>query len=501
MRTRRIIFSLLSALVVSTGCTLQRESFEEIYPENFFRNQSDIDKALIALYTPFSTGWGKFYCCDQYSYLVVSDMTAGVMASRWTGQDYRQYYEHWWEEDIQGWVRTFMNDHYKQYNHLSRIMSVIKKIEESTASDEVKLRSIAEAKCLYGWLGYIMYDLFGPVPLITDEAMDDPQAQIFIPRLSDEEYVAVMIGMLDDAIESGTLSVRASAWGRMSESMAMMLKLKFLMARKDYVAAEEVARDLYALRGNPFDLMDSYQSIFDKANVKNREIIHAIPCGIEEDFPNYWMVQVLPWSFKGKDGTGSEDAQGWQTFAMTWDFYESFEPGDERLETIIAEYTYIDGNGASIVYNRNNDTALKDGGPIPFKYGNDPQQNGVIGTTDQIVFRFSDVMLSLAECINMNDGPTDEAKALLNEVRDRVGLLPIDPKSKDAFNEALLNERLHEFHCEGLARTDKIRFGTFVSDAIAQYPDSRSAPHKVRFPIPGNYIAESEGVVKQNPGY
>jgi len=43
--------------------------------------------------------------------------------------------------------------------------------------------------------------------------------------------------------------------------------------------------------------------------------------------------------------------------------------------------------------------------------------------------------------------------------------------------------------------------GVYVSDAKAKWADSQTADHKVRFPIPAKFILESEGVVKQNPGY
>ena len=82
------------------ACTLERESYNEIYPENFFRNEDDVNKALAGLYYgPFRMGYGSFYGVDQYSYQVVSDFTSGTLASRWTtATGYPQYQEHRWEE-------------------------------------------------------------------------------------------------------------------------------------------------------------------------------------------------------------------------------------------------------------------------------------------------------------------------------------------------------------------------------------------------------------------
>ena len=103
-----------------------------------------------------------------------------------------------------------------------------------------------------------------------------------------------------------------------------------------------------------------------------------------------------------------------------------------------------------------------------------------------------------------NNGPTQEAVDLVDEIRNRVNLPKLtdtQTSDKEAFNKAILYERLHEFMAEGLSRQDKIRHGVFVSDSKAMFPNSQSANHKVRFAIPSKYILESEGVVKQNPGY
>ena len=67
---------------------------------------------------------------------------------------------------------------YPQYKELTRIKNTIDDIAAADITPAVKVQAIAEAKCLYGWIGYIMYDLFGPVPLATDEARKNPTRPI-----------------------------------------------------------------------------------------------------------------------------------------------------------------------------------------------------------------------------------------------------------------------------------------------------------------------------------
>lgn len=491
------IYIIIATCVFLLGaCNLERESYNEIYPENFFRNEADVNKALTSLYSPFRLGYGTFYGVDQYSYMVASDFTSGMLGSRWTAAaGYPTYQEHRWvenESSTGNYTYTFANNMYSQYNKLTTIKNTIKNIEQSNVSDSVKIKSIAEAKCLYAWIGFIMYDLFGPVPLVTDEAIANPDKQIYIPRLSDEEYTKIMLNNLDDAI-AGLPIRQDDNWGRASKGLALMLKLKFYLIDKKYVEAEKIARELYSYRGSVYDLQPTYQSVFDYAHIKNKEIIHALPCGLADGYQNRWLLQFMPPRY-------SSTFQCWFTFCMRWPFYDTFEQGDARLNTIITTYT----STTNEFNDRTHGNFLTYGAAVR-KIGEDPTFNGQYGSTDLMIYRFADVMLSLAECINENNnGPTQEAVGLLNEIRKRVGLSQYslsDFTDKAAFRKVLLNERLHEFYCEGLSRQDKIRFGTFVSDSKASFPNSQSADYKVRFAIPSKYILESNGVVKQNLGY
>lgn len=51
MKTKiQFIIAIASIILSMEACTLERESYNEIYPENFFRNEDDVNKALAGLY-------------------------------------------------------------------------------------------------------------------------------------------------------------------------------------------------------------------------------------------------------------------------------------------------------------------------------------------------------------------------------------------------------------------------------------------------------------------
>ena len=106
-----------------------------------------------------------------------------------------------------------------------------------------------------------------------------------------------------------------------------------------------------------------------------------------------------------------------------------------------------------------------------------------------------------AEAENELHGPTGEAVSAVRQITDRAGVeIPAAAvSSKEAFRKFLLLERGHELFGEGLRRQDLIRNGTYIQRAKER--GNKAQDYQVLFPIPQSVITESNGVVKQNPGY
>ena len=74
--------------------------------------------------------------------------------------------------------------------------------------------------------------------------------------------------------------------------------------------------------------------------------------------------------------------------------------------------------------------------------------------------RLAEVLLSYAEALNeVNDGPTTQAYKLVNDIRSRVGLKPLEANlSKEEFRERILQERACELGFEEVRWFDLIRW-------------------------------------------
>ena len=488
------------------GCSLEREDYTEISPENFPKTESDLRLAVNALMYEFGTGYWNgeaIYGAGYGGYQVLSDMTTDGLWSCWGWDSDDMYYQQWTAE-MTGSVANYMWQSFSHYQFLSKARNTIRRIEASEAPEDAKLLYAAETRALRGWMALYLYDLFGPVPVASDEVLDNPETYTYLARLTDEEYDAMMESDLRSAI--AVLPEKASALGRMTKGAAMMMLLKYYMIRGNYTAAETLARELKEMEGRVYSLQSDYNNVFSKEAEGNDEIILQVPCLASAEWTaNYFTAECLP-----SDMEWTDQSTGWGGYVMPWDFYDTFETGDVRAQNLVT--SYVSTASGQVISRQNPNGGQLAFGALPLKYGKDADMTGSQSGVDQVVYRYSDVLLTLAECIARNSGVTSEAIGLVNRVRSRAGLgnMPdSDTGTVEAFLEALLLERGHEFWLEGLRRQDLIRFGKYV-----EYANNRIAAANAtgksyftvtdahnRFFIPRSFIDESKGEIRQNEGY
>lgn len=482
----KVLVLVFPILMISCSDILEPKVYGDLTPETFFNSEADFRNAIVALYNPFMTDWGtvdgganawyaSLYNADPKTYLMRSMITTDEMFSPWV-PDFTDF--NFGPATLNGFIAST----YVKVRYVARATDVIDKIEKSEADvpDDVKAEYIAEAKAIRAWTMYILYDFFGPTNVkLEPETLSDTD---ITPRLSKEEYLNAMITDLDAAIPLLDESYNGdpSNWGRVSKGVARMVLLKIYMHEKMWPEAENVATDIMNMN---FELLDYYPDVFN--NEQNNEIIYAVPA--DESSPNYYTQEIIPTNFVSSDDFAR--SPGWYGFWMPWKFYDQYESGDERLDTILDSYRNSRGN----TVNRNNGMQ----GAIPLKY-TELSGGGPGHSNDQVVFRYAEVLLSLAEAINEQRGPAD-AYQYVNEVRIRAELSGWSGLSQDQFRDSILVERGRELYAEGVRRQDLIRHGKFIE--YAQQRGTNAQDHQVLFPIPLNVILQGEGIIEQNPGY
>ncbi len=498
-------------MVLILSCEKQLEPiiYNSLTPDNFYETEDDLNNAVIGLYNSFSTNWGttdqginvwyaSLYNCDRKTYWCRSMLTTDEL-----------YVNPTWDANLVNFTwgpATFTisgsnpeGPTYPKIRFVARATEVIDKIPQVTSVPQnVRDKYLAEAKTLRAWLMYCLYDFFGPVNVRLDpETLTDTTIQL---RPTKEVYCAQIEKDLNEALEIPSSSFPEyynndlSNWGRVSKGVARMLLLKLHMHNRQWDKAEEAAMDI--LNMGYYSLLPNYANVFN--NYGNEEVIYGIPCNSAS--PNYWIAPLFPGNFNyAYSGSTLVNAKinGWYGFWMPWSHYDKFESIDLRKETIIT--SYINNNGDTV--NRANAGSMR--GPIPMKYTILPSNDeGPMFTMDMVVFRYAEVLLSLAEAINEQDGPAN-AFQYVNMIRQRAGLSDWNSTiipTKEAFRDSILLERGRELYCEGSRRQDLIRHGKYIEYALERGA-SDPQPHDTLFPIPSAVIIESNGIIEQNPGY
>lgn len=141
-------------------------------------------------------------------------------------------------------------------------------------------------------------------------------------------------------------------------------------------------------------------------------------------------------------------------------YYLSFDPADTRRDVTCCNYTVRSLGVTTEAEAANAGTTFSSVGSGKYRIQWQIEPNAAAKRNVNIpMMRYADVLLMYAETQNyLNNGPTDAARRALQQVRDRAGIGSMAiPAGQEAFQDALLQERMWELSDEFLLRTDLVR--------------------------------------------
>jgi starch-binding outer membrane protein, SusD/RagB family len=471
---------------------------DQFAENNFLKTEADIQSAVTSYYSLFGTDWGA---ADVSTNNYIGSFNVSLGGLDWVTSQLTDQMYHIGPGPFLG-LYAFGPASFESKNQqvfysriqfvarATQLIDLISKLEG--VNQQVKNQYLGEMKCMRAWLMWILYDLYGPLNPILDPAkLADKEMQ---PRMTSEAYLKSIETDLLDAIALIPVvkyNADASNWGRISKAVASMVLLKMYVNTAKTTADWQKAKALgTTITTMGFSLLPSYKNIF--LNKANSELIYAVPGN--SGTANWWFNTVIP-NF-AINVAGIATKKGWSCMGMPWEYYDKYQVGDKRLETIADKCRNEDG----VMVTRDNGLLCA----IPIKYLKYVDANAGF---DWVMFRYSDVLLYMAEITNQLDGPTPEAMAYLKQITDRAGVTistnpAIDPTlSKEKFRDYVIEERGKELYLEnGNRRQDLIRVGKLISNARLR-GKSNAEPRHVLFPIPSDVINTSNGIIAQNPGY
>lgn len=501
------IVVLLLPLYMLSCSDLTPIDYSEINPSIFPKTEADIQALVLSCYYPLRGNWWDGINSDsERGQMFVNDCCTEILAGKFGAQKLCSELSFNETNDEITFFYYTREAPYGFFSKISRCTLVMDAIENSNLSDDIKTRYIAEVRCARGYLSYILYDMYGPLVVAPLEVLKSPLKEVPLPRLTTEEMVKFIEDDLVFAGEHLPLP-KDTEYGKFSRGLAKTLLIRLYLHETPsdktyYDKVETVAREVMGTEYG-YALVEDYPSLFQLSGMNNNnpEYIFVIPSSPAGPNTSQWFMMCMP-------PDSDSPVKGWGTVQSTWWFYDSFEAADTRKTYLITEYVSSSDNKT---VNRSNPTATMDLGPIPQKYMMDPSVpgNGGYSNTDIVLYRYPEILLSLAEAIVMKPSGsiTAEALELMNQVRRRAKLTDkklSDFPTKEAFIDQLLTERSHEFWCEsGQYRADLIRFDKLYDRVMML--NNNQAPYaskdKYLYPLPLSVIVDGKGKVKQNKGY
>jgi len=462
---------MLVVLIVFTACENELDTApkDRFTAGSFYKNASDIDAAVNAAYGGLQkNGLYGF----NYHILIEtrSDNTFEEEPSNSGGFG-----------DVDLFNRVTTNSVFRQtwvdsYVTIQAANIVLNRIDAITDMDNaLKETRKGEMKFIRALVYYNLVNLYGAVPLVLQETTN-PTDYFGQGRTSVQDVFTQIIKDLDEASDA---LPESNDIGRANKGASLILLGKAHLTLGNPTEAETALRAI-----NGYTFINTYADVFGIANENNAASIFEVQ--FQSGVNGGEEGSLFASKFNSQKNPGSKGNN-----IITQDLLNSFEAGDLRKNEIIRDpldpSVYI-----STKYIDNTRTLVDD------------------GDNNAIVFRYADVLLSLAEALNSKEYVADgEAFDLMNRIRTRAGLPNLTSATitnQQQFTEALLKERRHEFFYEGHRWLDLKRlvnpvlvmnnhFAGFVGLNIT------IDQNDLLLPIPLDQLNSDPGSMQQNPGY
>jgi hypothetical protein len=335
-------------------------------------------------------------------------------------------------------------------------------------------------------------DAFGPVVLATEKDLASP-AYTGQPKPSPVASIdSMLIADLNDAAGALPLNYQnnpiysTNDIGRATKGAALTLLAKLYLREGNWQKVVDLTQQIMGL--NTYSLYPSYLGLFSESNKWCSENIFSVLCDANTNGAEL-MNHFGPLNHPVVQNR-------WQYYAVSWDFWNSFDSVDDRKWCFYPVYKGVD----DLIYQQG--PTLTSTAPAGYSYMADIATKKYADSLGSVtsyydghsvdVLRYADVLLSRAEALNELNGPTAECFSLINQVKGRSHARQLNPAggyTKDSFRDALLQERGWEFFYEGKRRADLLRMNKYdvIVNAylkrIGQTP-AISMPKNKYFPYP-----------------
>lgn len=463
----------------------------------FYKDQAQIERALNGIYGQLQGIINEQW---RFNELPADNTTIDFNPNDRGQASNNEQFEFW---NITPVAPSLVSMYRQYYNTIFNINTTLSKLETSSMTDTDRKGVEGQLKFLRAYYYFNLTRYFGDLVLIT-KPLDNPAEAFNFVREPQSNVFTQIENDAKDAVTLLPVSYNAANIGKVTRGAALTLLGELYLTKKQY---DEAVNSLNQVLTLGYDLLPSYADVFAPSNKNSIESVFEVQYQGGNDLGEWssFIYTFSPRLSKGAiTGWAQSNPGGWGI--PTKDLIASYENDDLRKEASIG----LDFNSPVT------------GDVVPYikKF---VHPHTIYGRTDDdwLVYRFSGVLLMLAEAINEQNGPTTEAYNHINRVRARAGLPALSGLNKETFRNAVYQERRIELAFENdrwffLKRTmTPEELTTFLNTYGQKEKDDPTVSRQgiaytggdyifnafeTYFPVPSDEIRINNKIT-QNPGY
>ncbi len=492
MKKYNIIFLLIPVLMqYSCNKSLEPNVYSSLTNVNAFQTKSDAVAAVNAVYARLKGP----VVGDNFDYWTVrhfalTDLTTDLGHCSYGGDPGQLSLAVWNSSN-----GLLAEDWRQIYKLISNANNAIYNISPMTAiSDAEKSQFLSEIKFLRALAYMDLTDAWGPVILATENDLANPAFTSQPAPTSVEQIDTFMITDLQAASSVLPVDYQNNAIysgndvGRATKGAALTLLAKLYLRKHEWQKVIDLTKQVMDM--NVYSLYPSYLGLFTEANKWCSENIFSVLSDANlngTELLNHFGPLNHP-----------VVQNRWQYYAVTWDFWNTYDNTDERKTCFYSLYKGVD----NLTYTQPPTLGATPPPGVSYmadvatkKYADSTGSTTYYDGHSVDILRYADVLLSRAEALNELNGATAEGIDLINQVKGRshAKLLNVADYNQSSLRDAILQERGWEFFYEGKRRADLIRMNKYdvIVNAYLQRigePATIVMPKNKYFPYPQSQV-------------
>jgi hypothetical protein len=487
-------------LILASSCDgfLDKTDPTVLVVDKFYKNEAEVEQAVNGVYALLQDYFNIQWQFTEY----ISDNTTLEFNVGDRGQGPSLEAIEYWQYNPG--TQNFSSLYNTSYYIIANINTLLYNLDQIEIDQEVKDQAIGQVKFIRAQMYFDLVRSFGNVAII-ETPIKSPQEAFLAVRKPEADVYQFILQDLDDAVQKLPTNYPSTKAGKATLGAGLTLLAKVYLTQKNYTECLSTLNKILPLG---YTLVNNYADIFETSNKNNSESIWEIQyLGLSTGGVNSSFI----YTFAPRSSNGSvinfpgQNGGGWNI--PTNEIIALYENGDARKDASLKE-GYFDQSGVWI--------------HVPYinKYNH---EHTIRGASDDNwpVYRYSDVLLMLAETINEISGPSGEAFEYLNMVRERAELPALSGLDKSGFRNAIWKERRIELAFENHRWFDlkRTRTNSELIELLKAHGRSEIAKpttdrggipfsngdyqieeYQLLFPIPADQIRINPNI-QQNPGY